>query len=55
MEINVGDYIEGHKITRIEKDPFVKNQMYIETEDIEENQLGDRSIIAYHIMKGENK
>lgn len=53
MEIDIGDYIEGHKITRIEKDPFVKNQMYIETEDVEVNQWGDRSIIAYHIKKGE--
>ena len=53
MEINVGDYIEGHKIIKIEKDPFVKNQMYVETDEIETDFLGNISQIAFHIRKGE--
>lgn len=55
MEINIGDYIEGHKITSIDKDPFVKNQMYIGTDDMESDAWGNKSIIAYHIRKGESK
>lgn len=55
MEINIGDYIEGHKIVCIEKDPFVRNQYYVETDAIEKDAFGDMWKVAYHIRKGESK
>lgn len=45
----LGSYINGHKIVKIEDDPFIKGQVNLWTEDWEVNELGDSRLIKFYI------
>lgn len=45
--IEVGDYVNGYKITSISQDPFIKGQINLWTDRDEIDCFGDRSTIKY--------
>jgi len=50
--IEVGDYVNGLKITKIENDPFIKGQINLFTQEVTVDNFGDRSIT---IFRGNSK
>lgn len=42
-----GDYVNGQKIVKITKDPFIKGQLNLWTDRDEIDCFGDRSTIKY--------
>lgn len=49
MEINIGDYINGDRITQIIPDVFVKGQTILLTDRQEIDFNGDRTLIGYRV------
>ena len=43
--IEVGDYVNGVRVERIDKDPFIKGQINLWTNEIMSNYWGDISLI----------
>lgn len=52
IHIEVGDYINGDKITNITKDMFIKGQIDIFTDKVIIGDFGDREVVGYRIRKG---
>ena len=50
----IGKYLNGFKIVKIEKDPFVKGQINLWTDDEKSNVFGDRSIVKFFIRDESN-
>lgn len=51
--LNIGDYINGDKITNITKDMFIKGQIDIFTDKTIVLDFGDREVVGYRIRKGD--
>lgn len=50
--LNIGDYINGDKITNITKDMFIKGQIDIFTDKTIVMDFGDKEVVGYRIRKG---
>lgn len=50
----IGKYLNGYKIVKVEKDPFIKGQINLWTDEEESNYFGDRSIVKFFIRDESN-
>ena len=50
----IGKYLNGYKIVKIEKDPFIKGQINLWTDEEKVGTFGDRSIIKFFIRDESN-
>lgn len=50
----IGKYLNGYKIVRIEKDPFIKGQINLWTNEEKRDVFGDRSIVKFFIREKSN-
>ena len=50
----VGKYLNGYKIVKVEKDPFIKGQINLWTNEEETNIYGDRHIVKFFIREESN-
>lgn len=49
IEISVGDYINGFEIVAIKKDPFIKGQVNLWTNQWRVDQFGDRELVVFRV------
>jgi len=45
----VGKYLNGFRIAKIEKDPFIENQINLWTDETEVDFLGNRKVVKFYI------
>lgn len=50
----IGKYLNGYKIVRIEKDPFIKGQINLWTDEERIGTFGDRSIVKFFVREDSN-
>ena len=50
----IGKYLNGYKIVRIEKDPCIKGQINLWTDEEDTNTFGDRHIVKFFIREESN-
>lgn len=50
----VGKYLNGYKIVRIEKDPFIEGQINLWTDEGKTGAFGDRSIVKFFVRDESN-
>lgn len=50
----IGKYLNGYKIVRIEKDPFIKGQINLWTDEETGDFWGDKKIIKFFIREDSN-
>ena len=50
----IGKYLNGYKIVRIEKDPFIKGQINLWTDEEKSNVFGDIHIVKFFIRDESN-
>lgn len=50
----IGKYLNGFKIVKIEKDPFVKGQINLWTDEEKVGKFGDRNIIKFFVRDESN-
>lgn len=49
LEELVGKYLNGFRIAKVEKDPFIKGQINLWTDETKLNFLSDREVIKFYI------
>lgn len=54
MKELIGKYLNGYKIVRIEKDPFIKGQINLWTDEEIRGTFNDRSIVKFFIREDSN-
>lgn len=47
----VGKYLNGYRIVRIEKDPFIKGQINLWTNEEKRDNFGNKSIVKFFIRE----
>ena len=50
----IGKYLNGYKIVRIEKDPFIKGQINLWTDEEIIETFGDRKIVKFFVREDGN-
>lgn len=50
----IGKYLNGYKIVRVEKDPFIKEQINLWTDEETIGTFGDRNIVKFFIREESN-
>ena len=50
----INKYLNGYKIVKVEKDPFIKGQINLWTDEEKNNVFGDRSIVKFFIREESN-
>ena len=50
----IGKYLNGYKIVKVEKDPFIKGQINLWTDDVRNEFFGDRSVTKFYIREESN-
>lgn len=50
----VGKYLNGYKIVKIEKDPFIKGQINLFTDEWEYEAFYDRSLVIFRLREEAN-
>lgn len=50
----IGKYLNGYKIVKIEKDPFIKGQINLWTDEEQKDYFGDRSIVKFFLREDGN-
>lgn len=45
----IGKYLNGYKIVKVEKDPFIKGQINLWTDEIRTETFGDRTVTKFFI------
>lgn len=54
MNYLLGKYLNGYKIAKIEKDPFIKGQTNLWTDEVRIETFGDRSAVKFFIRDEDN-
>lgn len=54
MKDLIGKYLNGYKIVRIEKDPFIKGQINLWTDEEIIEMFGDRKIVKFYVREDNN-
>lgn len=50
----IGKYLNGYKIVRVEKDPFIKGQINLWTDEEKIETFGNRSIVKFFVRDESN-
>lgn len=50
----IGKYLNGYRIVKIEKDPFIKGQINLWTDEVKIETFGDRSVVKFFVRDEDN-
>lgn len=45
----VGKYLNGYRIVKVEKDPFIENQINLWTDETKADFLGNREVVKFYV------
>lgn len=49
MKELIGKYLNGYRIAKVEKDPFIQGQINLWTDDTRLDFLGDREVVKFYV------
>ncbi len=49
MQELIGKYLNGYRIVKVEKDPFIQGQINLWTDDTRLDFLGDREVVKFYV------
>ena len=54
LQCLVGNYLNGFKIVSVEKDPFIKDQINLVTNAVNDTYFGDKRVIKFYVRNKDN-